>query len=94
MLCELTDQEGNTRLVEPYMIFDSTRGKRQFHCFQVEGHSSSNHHFSWKNLDVSDVVSVTPTGTRFQIRASYNPGNRRNFPVVHFAIPKTMSASG
>ena len=35
-LCELTDAAGNIRLVEPYMLYTSRRGRRLFHCYQLK----------------------------------------------------------
>lgn len=93
LLCELIDGEGNTRLVEPYMVFGSSRGKRQFHCFQRSGYSEHNRNYGWKNIDVSGITSINITEKQFSQQPDYNPMNERNFPVVFFAAPKVGGAS-
>jgi len=86
-LCWITDINGNRRLVEPYMIYTSSRGHRLFHCFQLEGYSVSGARTGWKNPKISNFISSEETDMLFEIRDEYNPFNYDMFPVVHFALP-------
>ena len=36
----LTEPSGHYRIVEPYMVFVSSRGKRLFHLYQIGGYSA------------------------------------------------------
>jgi len=86
-LCELVDQEGNLRLVEPYMVYTSAKGKRIFHCYQVGGYSASGETSGWKNLSVDSFVKARETEYTFKVRDEYFPFNKDLFPTVHFAVP-------
>lgn len=86
-LCELIDQNGNKRLVEPYMVYSSATGKRLFHCYQIYGHSESNHPSRWKNIQVDEFIQATIQDKAFIARKEYNPFNYEIFPKVYFSIP-------
>jgi len=86
-LCWITDINGNRRLVEPYMVYTSSRDHRLFHCFQLEGYSMSGAGTGWKNPKVSNFISAEETDMLFKIRDEYNPFNYEMFPRVHFALP-------
>jgi hypothetical protein len=85
-LCELTDSEGNTRTIEPYMVYTSTKGKRLFHCYQLSGFSERGQSQGWKNPEVESFAKVEVLQDKFQPRTDYNPFNLKMFPIVHFAI--------
>lgn len=86
VLCELYDRSGHSRTVEPYMVYESTRGKRLFHCFQIDGYSKSGKQVGWKNPEVKSFVRATVTERHFRPRPEYNPGNATMFPVIYFSI--------
>lgn len=86
-LCELTDASGARRLVEPYMVFTSSRGKRLFHCYQLTVYGWPGRRRGWRNPPVSGIVSAQPIEAAFTIRRTYNPFNEALFPKVHFAVP-------
>ncbi len=86
-LCELTDAAGNIRLVEPYMIFTSSRGRRLFHCYQLKVYTRPGRQRGWRNPPVAGIEAAAIVDQPFTPRSSYNPFNERNFPEVHFAIP-------
>lgn len=86
-LCELTDAAGTIRLVEPYMVFTSSRGRRLFHCYQLTIYTRPGRQRGWRNPAVQSIVSAAIVEQPFTPRASYNPFNERLFPTVHFAIP-------
>jgi hypothetical protein len=84
---ELIDIYGNIRVVEPYMVYTSSKGKRLFHCYQLEGYSKSGTVPAWKNPEVSSFVNAIIIDKLFSQRSEYNPFNMKMFPIVHFAIP-------
>lgn len=86
-LCELIDQKGNRRLVEPYMVYTSSKKKRLFHCFQLEGYSKSGVARGWKNPEIKSFCQATIQDEKFIQREEYNPFNTSMFPIVHFSIP-------
>ena len=90
--CELVDQAGNIRLVEPYMVYRSSLNKRMFHCFQVSGYSESNQPTGWKNLNVSSFRIGSVTDGTFSQRADYNPDNSPKFPIIYFALQKASGS--
>jgi hypothetical protein len=86
-LIQLTDFFGNFRIVEPYMIYDSTKGKLCFHCYQLEGHSDSGKAFGWKNPEVNSFEFSEIINSSYRQRSEYNPFNETMFVNVHFSIP-------
>lgn len=92
VLCELTDGQGRFRIVEPYMVYESSRGKRLFHCYQIDGYSESGKPAGWKNPEVFSFSAARVTQTSFRQRPEYNPANERMFPVIYFALKKAMPA--
>lgn len=86
-LCELEDQTGNKRLVQPYMVYTSATGKRLFHCYQLEGYSESGEPTGWKNPQVDSFIKAKIRDEIFVQRREYNPFNYDMFPFVHFSIP-------
>jgi hypothetical protein len=83
----LTEPSGRYRVVEPYMVFRSTTGKRLLHLFQVGGYSAGAILRGWKNPEVSAFDDAQLLDQRFTARADYNPFNEEMFPEVIFAIP-------
>lgn len=86
-ICELTDNSGNTRIIEPYMVFTTSKQTRSFHCYQLSGYSESTRTEGWKNIPVDTIASAQVTDDGFVQRAEYNPFNEKLFPQVHFSIP-------
>lgn len=86
-LCELTDSAGNTRIVEPYMVYTTSKQTRSYHCYQLSGFSESTRTEGWKNIPVDTIASVTVSDDSFEQRTEYNPFNEKQFPEVHFSIP-------
>jgi hypothetical protein len=86
-LCEITDDAGNIRLVEPYMVFTAGTGRRLFHCYQLKVYLRPGRSRGWRNPRVASITDVTLVPQTFTPRASYNPFNERQFPTVHFALP-------
>jgi hypothetical protein len=86
-LCEITDQGGNKRVIEPYMVYGSATGKRLFHCYQVGGYSKSGNPAGWKNPEVDSFVGAVVRKEMFTPRSEYNPFNSKMFPTVYFSIP-------
>lgn len=86
-LCELTDTNGRTRLVEPYMVYINSQGKTHLHCFQLSGYSRSGRPKGWKNPAAASIRSVRKCDQTFLTRSEYNLDNRQLFPRISFNIP-------
>jgi hypothetical protein len=86
--CELVDAVGNHRIVEPYMIYDSPKGNRLFHCYQVAGFSEGGQPIGWKSPLISSFISASIKGDVFLPRPDYNPNNQKMFGTIWFAIDK------
>lgn len=83
----LTESSGRYRIVEPYMVYVSSTGKRLFHCFQIGGYSAGGILRGWKNPEVQSFDGAQLVDQRFTPRAEYNPFNEEIFPRVVFAVP-------
>jgi hypothetical protein len=85
-IIELIDGNGRRRIVEPYMIYTTGKGKRCFHCYQLDGFSESGNSIGWKNPEIESFRNATILDGAFAIRREYNPGNSKMFPDIHFRI--------
>lgn len=83
----LTEPSGRYRVVEPYMVYCSTTGKRLLHLYQIGGYSSGGVLRGWKNPEVDSFDSAQIVDQRFTPREEYNPFNEQMFPEVVFAVP-------
>ncbi len=83
----LTEPSGRYRIVEPYMLFISPKGKRLFHFFQIGGYSAGGVLRGWKNPEVSAFDGAQLVDQQFTPRDEYNPFNAEMFPRVVFAVP-------
>lgn len=83
----LTEPSGRYRIVEPYLVYRSTTGKRLLHLYQIGGYSSGGVLRGWKNPEVSSFDSAQIVDQRFVPREEYNPFNEEIFPEVVFAVP-------
>ena len=83
----LGEPSGRYRVVEPYMVFCSTTGKRLLHLFQVGGYSAGGILRGWKNAEVCAFADSKILPQRFTPRADYNPFNEEIFPSIVFAVP-------
>ena len=83
----LSEPSGRYRVVEPYMVFRSSTGKRLFHLFQVGGYSAGGILRGWKNPEVGAFDEAQLLPQRFSPRSDYNPFNEEIFPSVVFAVP-------
>ena len=83
----LTEPSGRYRIVEPYMVYRSSTGKRLFHLYQIGGYSAGGILRGWKNPESNAYDSAQVVDQRFTPREDYNPFNEGIFPEVVFAIP-------
>jgi hypothetical protein len=83
----LTEAVGRYRIVEPYMVFRSSTGKRLFHMYQVGGYSAGGVLRGWKNPEVDVFDGAQLLDERFTPRDDYNPFNEEMFPEVVHAVP-------
>ncbi len=83
----LTEPSGRYRIVEPYMVFRSSTGKRLLHLYQVGGYSAGSILRGWKNPEVAVFDGAQMLEESWVPRDDYNPFNREMFPEVIFAVP-------
>lgn len=83
----LTEPSGRYRIVEPYMVYHSTTGKRLLHLYQIGGYSAGGVLRGWKNPEVAAFDSAQVVDQQFTPREEYNPLNEEMFPDVVFAVP-------
>lgn len=83
----LTEPSGRYRIVEPYIVYCSSTGKRLLHLYQIGGYSSGGLLRGWKNPEVRSFDSAQIVDQRFTPREEYNPFNEEMFPEVVFAVP-------
>lgn len=83
----LTEPSGRYRIVQPYMVFRSSTGKRLLHCFQIGGYSAGGVLRGWKNPEVDAFDGAQIIDQQFTPRDDYNPFNEEMFPEVVFAVP-------
>jgi hypothetical protein len=81
----LTEPSGRYRIVEPYLVFVSSTGKRLLHCFQIGGYSSGGMLRGWKNPEAASFTGAQVVDQAFIPREDYNPFNEEMFPEVVFA---------
>jgi hypothetical protein len=75
-LCELTDIHGNKRIIQPYGIFKSLKGNRQFCCYQIAGFSSHPQNLpGWHNMNTKDFKEIKILPSRFHLRHDFDPDN-------------------
>lgn len=83
----MSEPSGRHRVVEPYMLFCSTTGRRLLHLFQVGGYGGGGILRGWKNAEVSAFDDARLLPERFTPRADYDPFDEDSFPSVVFALP-------
>ncbi len=86
-LVSLTEPSGHYRIVEPYMVFVSSTGRRLFHLYQIGGYSAGGVLRGWKNPEISNFASAEVLDQRFDPRDDYNQFKEEMFPEVVFAAP-------
>jgi hypothetical protein len=69
----LTEQSGRYRVVEPYMVYRSPKGRRLFHFFQAGGYSAGSIIRGWHNPEVAAFDSAQILDETFEPRPDYNP---------------------
>jgi hypothetical protein len=83
----LTEPSGRYRIVEPYMVYCSSREKHLLHLYQIGGYSAGGVLRGWKNPEVSAFDGAQIVDQPFTPREEYNPFNEEMFPTVIFAVP-------
>jgi len=83
----LTEPSGRYRIVEPYMLFRSSTGRRLFHLYQVGGYSAGSILRGWKNPESAAFNGAEVLDETWWPREEYNPFNREIFPEVFYAVP-------
>jgi hypothetical protein len=83
----LTEPSGRYRIVQPYMVYRSPKGRRLFHFYQVGGYSAGSIIRGWRNPEVASFDSAQLLDESFEPRPDYNPFNEWMFPEVIYAVP-------
>jgi hypothetical protein len=83
----LTEPAGRYRVVEPYMVYLSPKGRRLLHFYQVGGYSEGGIIRGWRNPEAAVFDSALVVDESFEPRPDYNPFNEWMFPRVVFALP-------
>ncbi len=84
VLTSRKDPGDSTRVVEPHIVYRSSRGSLLVDVYQIGGYSSSGSLPAWRPLSVTDITRVTVRAETFKVRwaEGYNPTNRRRYRVV------------
>lgn len=73
-MIQVTDQDGNIRLLEPYALF----GEGLLHAYQVDGYSVSGEPVGWKNIKLKKLNSIILMSKYFKPRAAFNPSRLKD----------------
>ena len=75
--------EGGTKIVEPYLVFESKDGKRLLHGWQRSGAWKTSPPPDWTNLSLSKIASMTLTNEKFDHpHPEYDPRSDRFHRVL------------
>jgi hypothetical protein len=67
---------GYDRLIEPYLLGVTRKGKEMLRAYQIDGGSVSGETEGWKLFDISEAGGHVTTGQTFRPRPEYNPSDR------------------
>ncbi|MHA1248611.1 MAG: hypothetical protein ACTSRP_01330 [Candidatus Helarchaeota archaeon] len=81
-IIEITYNNMQIRIVEPYIIYISSTGKTLVDCYQLRGYSKSGVYTGWKAFELNKINSVSLTDESFYIRSEYNPNNRKRYVKI------------
>lgn len=70
------------RIVEPYLIGNTTTGKQSLRAYQIGGNSNSKIP-SWKIFTIVKISNVKVTENTFSKRSDYNPNDRGMNQILH-----------
>ena len=74
--------DGKKRIVEPYLIGNTTTGKQSLRAYQIGGNSNSKIP-SWKIFTIVKISNVKVTENTFSKRSDYNPNDRGMNQILH-----------
>jgi predicted DNA-binding transcriptional regulator YafY len=69
--------EEKSRIINPYVVYNSTKGISSLDAFQVQGNSVSDTLLKFKIFHVDKIDSIALHSDTFQIHESYNPDSDR-----------------
>ncbi|WP_135605544.1 hypothetical protein [Methanococcoides sp. NM1] len=76
--------DGAQRIVEPYLVGNTTTGKQSLRAYQIGGHSNSKVP-SWKMFTIMKMTNIKEMENTFSKRPDYNP-NDKAMTVILFRV--------
>ncbi|MDW5549924.1 WYL domain-containing protein [Methanosarcina sp.] len=70
------------RIVEPYLIGNTSTGKQSLRAYQIGGYSNSKIP-AWKIFTVMNMYDVVLTDDSFSRRPDYNPNDRGMMSILY-----------
>ncbi len=75
--------DSGTKIVEPYLVYETKGGKRLLHGWQRTGDWKTSPPPDWADLSLEKITSITPTEEKFkQPHPDYNPRSYRFHRVL------------
>ena len=74
--------DGKQRIVEPYLIGNTTTGKQSLRAYQIGGNSNSKIP-SWKMFTIVKISNVKVTDDAFSKRSDYKPNDKGMIRILH-----------
>jgi hypothetical protein len=75
--------ESGTKIVEPYLVYESKDGKRLLHGWQRSGAWKTSPPPDWTNLSLANITSIAATKEKFdRPHPNYNPRSDRFHRVL------------
>jgi hypothetical protein len=82
--------EGN-RVLEPYILYESSTGKILLGCYQLSGYSKRGKLPAWRTIKSNEIRNVNLTEKDFTIRSEFRPSNKKIYTkIIHMAKKKDI----
>lgn len=87
LLCDAISQKrsvslwygGGSRVVDPYIVYESSTGKILVDVYQTSGYSKGGKSVAWKPFEVDLIGSLQVLDRTFSVRPDYKPTNRKRY---------------
>ncbi len=71
------------RIVEPYLLFETAKGKLILHSWQLEGSWEKTPPPDWCNMSLEKISSITPLDKFYKSpQPEYNPHSNRFYKII------------
>ncbi len=74
--------DGGKRLIEPYILYEDSKGEVLLNAYQTLGYSSTGQPAQWKNFNLSEISVIEPFRDKFQPRSDYNPSTNKYKNII------------